>query len=436
MRERRFRCILPVLLVFLFPTSSYSQESGLPIDQLVKLTVPGYPLRLGYSVAMTDNTIVVGALFAANLTNTGAAYVFLRPERGWSYTTVAAALTPSDGTNCDSFATSVAISADGGTIVVGAPQTLCSNSPGKAYVFVKPAGGWKGSLTETAQLTAADGLAGDALGTSISISGGTVVAGAPGTYPFNRAGAAYVFVKPATGWKNATQTAKLTSSSGVTGDEVGYSVSVEEETVVAGAPNTMLGSNSGQGVAYIFQKPAGGWKNVNEIARLSASDGAANDELGYSVSIDDNNVVAGAPYASIGSNQNEGAAYVFVEPAGGWKNITQTAKLTESNGLGGDLLGSSVAISGKVIAAGAAQYTRGFIRSISLPAYWREGAVYLFTEPSGGWTTVTSKTKVTGSDARYASYLGSSVAIKGKTLVTGAPLNGRTQGWAYVFGQP
>jgi hypothetical protein len=159
--------------------------------------------------------------------------------------------------------------------------------------------------------------------------------------------------------------------------------------------------------------------------------------LGYSVSIDGNTVVAGAPYVSIGQNPNEGAADVFVQPSGGWKNMTQTARLTEAGGgqgeTAGDLVGSSVAIHGRVIAAGAAQYTRGFI--IPGGAFQNEGAVFVFTEPSGGWTTATSKIKATGSDARYSSYLGSCVAVNGNTIVTGAPLNGRSQGWAYIFGR-
>jgi hypothetical protein len=94
-----------------------------------------------------------------------------------------------------------------------------------------------------------------------------------------------------------------------------------------------------------------------------------------------------------------------------------------------------VAISGSVIAAGAADYTRGFI-TIDGPAFWREGAVFIFTEPKDGWKTASSKIKATGSDARNASYLGSSVALSGNTIIAGAPLSARGLGWAYIFGRP
>jgi len=440
MRERFLRCISAVILVFPLGTNCHSQQTLLPIFQLAKLSGVDYPLRLGLSVAISGETVVVGALYAAS-GNTGGAYVYVKPAGGWGNMTQTALLIPSDGTYCDSFGTSVAISGD--TIVVGAPQTLCnSNLPGKAYVFVKPAGGWKGTLNQTAELTISSRESQTAaLGNSISISGDTVVVGAPGANPQGTPGAAYVFVKPTGGWKNENETAKLTSSDGLNGDQLGYSVSLDGEDVVAGAPYATIGSNQKQGAAYVFVKPPDGWKNATQTAKLTAEYGAAKDLLGYSVSIDGRTAVAGAPYATAGDSSNAGAAYVFVEPSGGWKNTTQTAKLTEAgSGQGesaGDALGSSVAIRGGVIAAGAADYSRGFpLGGGGGLAFSGEGAVFIFTESSGGWKTASSKIKATGSDARYYSALGSCVAVDGNTIVTGAPLNNRSQGWAYIFGRP
>src|SRR5262249_12543250 len=146
----------------------------------------------------------------------GAAYVFNQPGDGWrNMKQAAATLVPSDPASTCFFGASVGIS--GNTIVVGAPQNgyYCyATGPGAAYVYVEPPGGWHGVLTETAKLTASDGLKGDALGTSVSVNGNTVVAGAPGAFSFTTAGAAYVFVEPAAGWTNMTQTAKLTASDG------------------------------------------------------------------------------------------------------------------------------------------------------------------------------------------------------------------------------
>jgi FG-GAP repeat len=348
--------------------------------------------------------------------------------------TQTAVLVPSDGNSGDYFGVAVAIHGD--VIVVGSAQDYFNpGGPGAAYVFVKPADGWKGQLTETAKLIASDGMNRDGLGSSVSISGNTIVAGAPGSYPFSTSGATYVFVEPASGWKNATETAKLTAADGGTADEFGYSVSLDGASLVAGAPN-----NQEKGAAYVFVEPSGGWKDATQTAKLTASDEAKNDNLGYSVSIAGNTVATGAPFAPVGPNQNEGATYVFVEPSGGWKNMTQTAKLTEADGEAGDLMGSSVAISGSVIAAGSADYSRGpFLKQRAEPAFWREGAVYLFTEPKGGWTTASSQTKLTGSDARYRALLGSSVALNGEMIVTGAPGLSYFIPWpgaAYLFGRP
>ena len=55
-----------------------------------------------------------------------------------------------------------------------------------------------------------------------------------------------------------------------------------------------------------------------QTAKLTASDGAADDYFGCSVSISGNTVVVGAHDATVGSNSDQGAAYVFTEPGSGW----------------------------------------------------------------------------------------------------------------------
>src|SRR5262249_39808889 len=151
------------------------------------------------------------------------------------------------------------------------------------------------------------------------------------------------------GWADMTETAKLTASDEVSGDVLGWSVSVSGDTVVAGEPGNA--NSPGQGAVYVFAKPAHGWMNMIETAKLTASDGMPSDEFGTSVSISANTVVAGAHYATIsGSSQFQGAAYVFVKPPSGWATMTQTAKLTASNAAYADYLGSSVSISGNTVA--------------------------------------------------------------------------------------
>jgi hypothetical protein len=379
-------------------------------------------LFFGTSVAMNGNTVVIGQ------TDAGQALVFVKPDSGWRNMTQTATLIPSDGNGCDFFGASVAIS--GNTIVVGASENAlwCSVSgPGAAYVFVKPASGWSGVLTQTAKLTASDGVLGDALGTSIGLKGDTMVAGAPGIYPFSTPGAAYVFVEPATGWVNGTQTAKLAASDGQIGDQLGYSASISGNTVVAGASSAAIITSQSQGAIYVFTKPASGWSNNTQTAKLTASDGRPNSYLGSSVSTDGNTVVGGAPYATGNSHNGDGAAYVFVEPSSGWVNMNETAKLTTRDD-GVVALGFSVALDNNIAIAGAPY--------INHAQNFAGGAAFVFVKPKGGWVTDSSSTKMVGSDAKLDAVMGTSLAVEGHTVVAGAPAIGNSMGAAYVFWQP
>ena len=76
-----------------------------------------------------------------------------------------------------------------------------------------------------------------------------------------------------------------------------------------------------------------------QLAELTASDGTSNDQFGFSAAVSGTTVVVGAPYASVGNNQAQGAAYIFVKPESGWENMTQVAKLTASDGKALDLFG-------------------------------------------------------------------------------------------------
>ena len=101
--------------------------------------------------------------------------------------------------------------------------------------------------------------------------------------------------------------------------------------------------------------PAGGWAaGAEQTAQLTANDGGADDLLGLSVAISGDTIVAGAPEHTEDLSVHQGAAYVFVMPAGGWTSTdNQTAELTMNDGVDNDQLGSSVAISGNTVVAGA-----------------------------------------------------------------------------------
>ena len=122
-------------------------------------------------------------------------------------------------------------------------------------MFVRPRSGWADG-TQTAKLTASDGASDNLLGLSAAISGDTVAAGADlATVGANASqGVAYVFVKPRSGWGDGTQTAELTASDGASLDRLGASVAVSGGTVVAGAPGATVSANLFQGAAYVFSR--------------------------------------------------------------------------------------------------------------------------------------------------------------------------------------
>ena len=335
---------------------------------------------LGISVGVSGNTVVAGAEGheVNGHSDQGAVYVFSKPASGWANATQTAELTASDGAGGDDLGRTVAIS--GSEIVAAAPlkQVGANARQGALYVYTEPAGGWA-NATQSAKLTASDGAAADYLGTSLAISSGTIVAGADADEVAGHVnqGAVYVYTEPAGGWANATQTAKLTSSDGAANDLLGTAVGVSGSTIVAGAAHHKVGSAAEQGAAYVYTEPTGGWVNATQTAELTASDGLAGDELADSVSISGSTIVAGSARHEVGSHPMQGAAYVFAEPSGGWADATQTAELTASDGAEGDYLGSSVAISGATILAGAPY------RDVESQRY--EGALYEFSEPAGGW---------------------------------------------------
>jgi hypothetical protein len=324
-----------------------------------------------------------------------------------------AELFASDATGDDSFGHTVAV--DGNTVVAGAPYH--NSGQGAAYVYVKPAAGW-GNMTETAELTASDAADYNYFAWSVAIKEDTIVVGAIfGMVGGNQEqGAVYVFVRPAGGWRNMTETAKLTASDGAAGDQLGDSVSLDGNAVVSGAASaTISGQNQYQGAVYVFVKPASGWKTMTQTAKLTASDAKEFDQLGWAVSISGNTTAATAP-------GRRGTAYVFVRPASGWSDMTQTAKLIATDSGATGSFGLSVGISSNTVAVGASVASG-------------TGTVYVFVEPSEGWTNMAQTAELSMSGFTHTG-LGASVAIAGNTIVAGAPTVHADKGAAAAYIKP
>lgn len=327
--------------------------------------------------------------------------------------TQTARLTASDPTTEYVLGESVAIS--GNTIVVGSTGLGTGFVPG-VYVYVKPFAGWA-NMTQTAILTASDSTL-QPFG--LAISGNTIVGGGGGGT------ANYVFVKPAIGWVNMTQTAELTASTDAAIRNLAGSVAIDGDTIAASAFQTIGHGYVGVGVVAIYVKPAAGWTNATQNAVLSSTDEIAPLSP---AAISGNTVAAGDANAMSNGEIVAGEVHVFVEPAGGWKNMTQTAILTGSDSVKRDDLGWSVAISGSTIVAGAPNKSVG--------NYFASGALYVYTEPTTGWANMTETTELDYSE--QGGSLGWGVAINGSSLVGTRPFvpgNHNTyQGSAEVYQQ-
>lgn len=331
-----------------------------------------------------------------------------------------AQLTATGGTPGDEIGLTIAVC--GHTVVVGASE-LNSSTIGAAYVFVEGPNGWS-NMTQTAKLTASDGQHGALFGSSVACSGNTIVVGAPyQPVGANQSqGEAYVFVKPASGWVDATETARLTSPDGGANDSFGYSVAAAGKTIAVGAPQAS-GQVGWQGKVYIFEKPNGAWKtSSNPAAILTASNAQFDNGFGVSLSLG-GSVRTGYTLAvgAAGVNSVAGAVYVFVEPQGGWTTTSNfNAELTASDARHDSALGYSVSISGNVIAAGA----------------YEVNATYVFVAPQTGWTNSNETAKLTASQGvGPGSYFGYSVSLRGNRLAVGSA-NDPSESSVYVYAKP
>ena len=141
---------------------------------------------------------------------------------------------------------------------------------------------------DESKITASDGAANDLFGVSVSISGDYTVVGAFGDDDNgNASGSAYIFKRTDTSW---VEEAKLLASDGVASDWFGKSVSISGDYAVVGATDDDDNGNA-SGSAYVFKRTDTSW--VQE-AKLLASDGAAFDVFGWSVSISGDYIVVGA----------------------------------------------------------------------------------------------------------------------------------------------
>ncbi|MCB1087666.1 MAG: hypothetical protein KDM63_11520, partial [Verrucomicrobiae bacterium] len=412
--------------------------------------------QFGKSVAVSGDTVVVGAFTEdsaltgvnsdpTNNTgfNTGAAYVFVRDQMGWVQQ---AYLKASNTEDSDHFGWSVGISGD--TVVVGAIDEDGSSAgvngnqsnngvpnSGAAYVFVRTGTQW----SQQAYLKASNPGTNDNFGYSVSISGNTILVGAPfensGSDGVNGiqadesagdSGAAYVFARSGTRW---SQQAYLKASNSDASDQFGKDVAISENTVVVGAiaedspasgvnGDQTLNTLPGSGAAYVFIRGGTRWSQQAYL-KSSAPDGS--DNFGEGVAVSGDTVVVGAPYEDSnatgvnGDDTNDsvpasGAAYVFVWNGTTW---TQQAYVKASNTGNGDQFAESVALSGDSLLVGAKfedSTASGVGGDESDNTGTGVGAAYLFQRHGSQWS---QRAYLKASNPDDDDHFGEALAISG-----------------------
>lgn len=273
--------------------------------------------------------------------------------------------------------------------------------------------------------------AGDGFGTSMAMDGGTLVIGAPkedgNSGPSDNfledSGAAYIYVRQNGQW---VFEAYLKASDKDFQAGFGAAVAVSGDTVIVGSPQRGVPSGGffpdPTGAAYVFTRVNGIW---SQQAKLLGGNTGDSDNFGTSVAIDGNTIAIGARFEAGPANtmSDSGAAYVFSRSGTAW---AQDAYLKASNAGALDEFGTAVAVSGNTIAVGAPFEDDGGQEA---------GAVYIFEKG----TTWKQSAILRAADASGGDFFGTSLAIKGRTLLIGARGEddmGNGSGAAYVFEKP
>jgi len=304
----------------------------------------------------------------------------------------------------DRFGRAVALGAD--TIVIGAPHDdALGASSGAAYVFVRAGGNWN----QQAKLIASDGQESDYFGWSVAIDGNTIVVGAPlRDGPAAKTGAAYVFVRSGVTW---IEQGKIVAADAAESDAFGSAVAVSGATVAIGGNDGSVVNTNADGFVYVFTWTGGIW---TQQARLLASSGDTESRFGSSIALDGDTAVIGALHDDVQGGRS-GLAYVFVRNVGTW---TEQAKLISAGADQADNFGASVAIDGELVVIGA-------------PGSGSHVA-YVFRRSGAVWT---EQPKVSPPGATGFDDFSRSVALDQETAMFGAPddfLGGLDSGSAYV----
>jgi len=386
--------------------SSFNYHVGFPEQKLIADDSAAED-RLGNAVSISAQHAIVGAWYNDEMgSNAGAAYIYSYDSNGWSQ---ADKLTAVDGASNDYFGISTAISGDYAIIGAHGDDDKATDS-GAAYVYYRNGTKW----TPTAKLVDSAGAASDLLGYAVSISGDFVIVGAYlDDQSATNQGSAIIYKNNG---KSFSQEVKLLANDPAASDYFGRSVSISGNTAIVGAYGDD-DNGAGSGSAYIFVYDGSSW---TQQTKLTASDGEADDNFGWSVAISGDYAIVGA-YIDDDCASNCGAAYIFKRNSTVW---SETQKITPPDGLADDHFGYQVAISNTHALVGARNhYIQGD----------ESGVAYLYELNGTSWKL---QKKIFSPHVNPEDNFGVSVALSENHAIIGAELDdtqGSNSGSAYIY---
>lgn len=317
------------------------------------------------------------------------------------------------GSNSAGFATSLA--SNGDFLVAGAGMENFSNAneAGGFRLFKKEGGLWQVKQS----VHAPDFSSEINFGKAVAMNEGFIVAGAEGASinGKNRQGKLYVYTLNN---NIASYGLTLSATDGASEDMLGYSVAMHNNQLIAGAPFHNIGLSIDRGAAYVFSYNGSAWQ---QTAQLWAPGGASNDRLGQSVSIYGNLAVAGAPNASVGDQSAQGKVFLFQYNGTSWAYLTT---LTAPSSGPNQYFGTSVSLSGDTLVVGSNE---------NMYSITGKGKAYVFVRSGNTWLL---QTTLTAPDGQTDDGFGTSVHLKNGSLLVGAPkarLSGTRQGKSYLY---
>ncbi|MBK8148626.1 MAG: VCBS repeat-containing protein [Acidobacteria bacterium] len=208
----------------------------------------------------------------------------------------------------------------------------------------------------------------------------------------------------------------MIASERTSSSQMGHSVGISGETIIVGARFAQSSASSPDfGSAYIFTPVAGTPRIWTQRSILTAPQRGAGDQFGFSVGVNGNTALVGARFDDVGSNVDQGSAYVFTGSGNTWSFQRQ---LLANDGIANDEFGNAVSINGDRLIVGAPQDAS------------RNGKAYLFTGIGANWSQLPV---VVAPDGSLNDLYGSSVSISGSNAVVGAVFDDARRGSVYFL---